>query len=327
MFGWASGELMEEKNSAAIVLIGRNLGALLDETLHAALRVGVPLVYVDSGSADASVQCAREKNIPVVELDAALPYTAARARNAGAEFLLRAFPSLGFFQFIDGDSLLDEHFIARARQVMQEDSDIAIVCGRQYERFADASIYTRLLALEWDSPRGEIEACGGNALVRVRAFVQVGGYDARLRAGEEPELCLRLRRAGWKIFAIDADMAIHDARMTRFGQWWKRAARAGHAYAEIAWMHGREREHLWVKESASIWFWGAGVWLGALGLAKSSRGSSLALLLGYPLLVARIYARMRKRGWSASDARLYALFCVLAKFPQLQGQLQFFFKL
>ncbi len=313
--------------STAIVLIGRNLGALLNETLHAALRVGAPMVYVDSGSTDDSVRRAREKNVPVVELDAGLPFTAARARNAGAEFLLRAFPSLEWIQFVDGDSLLDEQFVARAMHVMKDGAKIAIVCGRQYERFADASIYNRLLALEWDTPRGEIEACGGSALVRVCAFVQVGGYDARLRAGEEPDMCLRLRRAGWKIFGIDADMAVHDGRMTRFGQWWKRAARAGHAYAEIAWRHGRGREHFWVKESASIWFWGAGVWFGALGMAKFTRGASLVLLLGYPLLIARIYARMKRRGWSERDARLYALSCVLAKFPQLQGQLQFFFKL
>ena len=317
---------MKEINSAAIVLIGRNLGAWLEKTLNAALRVGVPLVYVDSGSTDESVRRAREKNIPVIELDASQPYTAARARNAGAEFLLRALPSLECIQFVDGDSLLDEQFIARAIQVLRAHPDIAIVCGRQHERFADASLYNRLLALEWDTPRGEIEACGGNALVRVCAFVQVGGFDARLRAGEEPEMCLRLRRAGWKIFAMDADMAIHDARMTRFGQWWKRAARAGHAYAEIAWRHGHGHERFWVHESASVWFWGAGVWLGALGMAKFTRGASLVLLVGYPLLVARIYARMKGRGWSERDARVYALFCVLAKFPQLQGQLQFFFK-
>jgi GT2 family glycosyltransferase len=310
-----------------IVIIGRNVGALLNETLDAARRVGLPLVYVDSGSTDASVARARQKNIPVVELDASQPYTAARARNAGAQFLLRQNPALEFFQFVDGDCMLAEHFVARAVAVMDADARVAVVCGQRRERFPDASVYNQLAALEWETPRGEILACGGDALVRVCAFVEVGGYDARLIAGEEPEMCLRLRRAGWKIFAVDADMTYHDARMTRFGPWWTRAARAGHAYAEIAWRHGRERERFWVHESASIWFWGAGVWLGALGLAKFTRGASLVFLLGYPLLGARIYARMRKRGWSEYDARLYALFCVLAKFPQLQGQLQFFFNL
>jgi GT2 family glycosyltransferase len=307
--------------AVGIVIIGRNLGAQLSETLDAARRVGAPHVYVDSGSTDASILRAREKNIPVVELDDSQPYTAARARNAGAQWLLRQNPALEFVQFVDGDCILAEQFIARALTVLESDARVAVVCGQRRERFPDASLYNRLAALEWEMPHGEILACGGDALVRVRAFVEVGGYDARLIAGEEPEMCLRLRRAGWKIFAIDADMTYHDARMTQFGQWWTRNVRAGHAYAEGAWMHGRAPEHHWVHESASIWLWGAGVWGAAFALSKCSRGVSLGLLLGYPLLGARIYKRSRARGWSRRDARAYAFFCVLGKFPQLQGQL------
>jgi GT2 family glycosyltransferase len=314
---------MQNQNSVGIVVIGRNLGARLQETLRAALKQNAPVVYVDSGSTDDSVARAHAQNVAVVALAASQPFTAARARNAGAQFFIQKFPSLEFLQFVDGDCLLADGFIANARAVMRAQPRVAVVCGQRREQFPDASVYHQLLALEWQAPRGEITACGGDALVRVRAFLHVNGYDARLIAGEEPELCLRLRRAGWKIFGIDAAMTYHDARMTKFAQWWQRAARAGHAYAQVAWQHRRARERFWVHESASIWFWGAGVWLGAFGLAEFSRGASLALLLGYPLLVARIYARMRRRGWSERDARLYACFCVLAKFPQLQGQLQF----
>lgn len=311
------------EDSVGIVLIGRNPGALLNETLDAALRVGAPLVYVDSGSTDASVRRAREKNVPVVEFDASQPYTAARARNVGAQFLLRQHPALEFLQFVDGDCILAQDFIARAMAVMRSDARVAVVCGQRRERFPEASVYNQLAALEWETPCGEILACGGDALVRVRAFVAVNGYNAFLIAGEEPEMCLRLRRAGWKIWGLDADMTYHDARLRRFSQWWTRSVRAGHAYAEGAWMHGREPERHWAHESASIWFWGAGVWSAALALTKLSRGLSLALLLGYPLLGARIYKRSRARGWNSRDARLYAFFCVLAKFPQLQGQLLF----
>lgn len=307
--------------SVGIVLIGRNLGALLNETLDAALRVGAPLVYVDSGSTDESVPRARAKNVPVVELDASQPYTAARARNVGAQFLLRQHPALEFLQFVDGDCILTHDFIARAIAVIRSDARVAVVCGQRRERFPDASPYNRLAALEWETPRGEILTCGGDALARVRAFVAVNGYNAQLIAGEEPEMCLRLRRAGWKIWGLDADMTYHDARLRHFSQWWTRNVRAGHAYAQGAHMHGREAEHFWVHESASIWVWGAGVWGAAFALSKISRGASLALLLGYPLLGARIYKRSRARGWSEHDARAYAFFCVLGKFPQLQGQL------
>ena len=232
-------------------------------------------------------------------------------------------PALEFVQFVDGDCVLAENFIARALAVMRSDARIAVVCGQRRERFPDASVYNQLAALEWETPRGEILACGGDALVRVRAFAEANGYNAALIAGEEPEMCLRLRRAGWKIWSIDAEMTYHDARLTHFSRWWTRNVRAGHAYAQGAWLHGREPERHWVHESASIWLWGAGVWSAAFALAKITRGLSMALLLGYPLLGARIYKRSRAQGRNSRNARLYAFFCVLGKFPQLQGQVLF----
>lgn len=314
---------MNHETSVGIVVIGRNLGALLVPALRAALRQSPLAIYVDSGSTDGSAKCAYEQGVAVIELDKSLTYTAGRARNEGAAYWLRQAPWLEFIQFVDGDCLLADQFITAGVQVMRADPQIAIVCGQRHERFPEASFYNRLAELGWWAVPGEIAYCGGDALVRARALVGVRGYDPRLIAGEEPELCLRLRRAGWKIWRIDADMTYHDIRMTRFSQWWWRSVRAGHAYAQGAWMHGRERERHHIHQCASTWFWGAAVWLCALGLAKHTRGKSLALLLGYPFLTARIFRRARRRGWTAADAGWYALFCVLAKFPQLQGQLIF----
>lgn len=310
-------------NSVGIVLIGQNPGARLDRALDAALKQTARVVYVDSGSTDGSIGRAEAHGAAVVALDASQPYTAARARNAGAQFLLQQDPAPEFFLFVDGDCLLAEGFIRVARAVMESDPCIAVVCGQRRERFPEVSVYQELLALEWQAPVGEILYFGGDAMVRIGAFVRVNGYNADLIAGEEPDLSLRLRRAGWKIWGIDAVMTYHDAQMTHFREWWERSARAGYAYAEGAWRQGRAPERHWVHESASIWFWGAGVWLGAVGLAKPTRGASFALLLGYPFLAARIYARRRAEGWGERSARLYAVFCVLAKFPQLQGQMRF----
>ena len=42
----------------------------------------------------------------------------------------------------------------------------------------------------------------------------VGGFRDDLIAGEEPELCVRLRAAGWRIWRLlESDMAFHDAAM------------------------------------------------------------------------------------------------------------------
>ena len=65
----------------------------------------------------------------------------------------------------------------------------------------------------------------------VAAFQAVQGFNPSVIAGEEPELCLRLRRLHWKVLRIDADMTFHDAAMTTFSQWWTRALRCGYAYS------------------------------------------------------------------------------------------------
>lgn len=306
-----------------IVVIGRNEGMRLIGTLLAALAQSAHVVYVDSGSGDGSAGRARACGVPVIELDPAVPFTAARSRNAGAAFWSRDAPDLEFLQFVDGDCELAPGFLTHAVAALDVDPKAAVVCGRRREQSPRASIYHRLSDIEWEAPIGEAKSCGGDALVRVSAFRAVGGFDPNWIAGEEPEFCLRLRRAGWRILRIDAEMTRHDARLAHFSQWWRRSVRAGHAYAQGAWRYGRDREHHWLRESLSIWFWGVALVGSAVLFAKPSKGTSLALLLGYPALLTRIFVRGRHRGLAREDAALYALFCLVGKLPQLQGQILF----
>lgn len=66
------------------------------------------------------------------------------------------------------------------------------------ERFPEASIYNAMCHREWNTPVGEADACGGDALMRADAFAKVGGFADGQIAYEEPELCGRLRAAGRK---------------------------------------------------------------------------------------------------------------------------------
>ena len=209
-----------------------------------------------------------------------------------------------------------------AQAELEKRPDTAAICGRRRERFADASIFNKLCDLEWDSPAGDTDSFGGDALVRVSAFRQAGGFNPALIAGEEPELSVRLRQKGWKIVRIPAEMTLHDANMHHFGQWWRRSLRAGHAYAEGAWLHGLEPEHHWLHQSLSIWFWGVFLPLACAGLAFVHPAGALLVAL-YPALLWRIYLHMRRRLLTRHDALLYAGFCVLGKFPQALGQIQF----
>jgi GT2 family glycosyltransferase len=210
-------------NKVGSVAIGRNEGERLIASLRSVIREVPPawVVYVDSGSIDQSLENARKLGVAAIELNSALPFTAARARNAGFERLRAGQPRPEFVQFIDGDCELAEDWLGTAERFLAQHPDVAVVCGQMREQYPERSVYNWLCEQEWKRPIGEAEACGGNAVFRVAAFEQVGGFRLGLVAGEEPELCLRLREQGWKVWRLDTAMAVHDAAMTRFGQWWR----------------------------------------------------------------------------------------------------------
>lgn len=298
------------------VLIGRNEGQRLRDCLESLRVLACPMVYVDSGSSDGSQAAAQSEGALVIELDLSMPFTAARARNAGFWALCRHYPEIEFVQFIDGDCVLNAGWPAAALATFREDPRLAVVCGRRRERYPEASPYNLLCDMEWDTPIGTADSCGGDALMRRDAFAAVGGFNECLIAGEEPELCLRLRQAGWTIRRIDAEMTLHDAAMNRLGQWRRRAVRAGHAYAENSWLHWADG--MWRRECWSICFWGLAVPLLALAGAYFTSGLSLLLFLAYPALMLKIFVSRRRR-MSASHAALFAASCVAAKFPQAAG--------
>lgn len=294
----------------AAIVIGRNEGARLLRGLASMDGQVALIIYVDSGSTDGSVEAAHAAGAEVVEIDMSLPFTAARARNAGLARLRDVAPETGFVQFIDGDCALREGWIETAHAALVDDPDLAVVCGRRRERFPDASLWNRMVDAEWDTPIGDAKACGGDALMRMAALEAVGGYRDDLIAGEEPEMCFRMRNLGWRIRRIEAEMTWHDAALTRFGQWWRRSQRAGHAFGEGAALHGQSPERYRMREVRRALVWGLGLPVLLLfGLLITPW--ALVLVLVWPLQM----VRLRIKGYPWSDA----IFMTLGKFPEAQG--------
>ena len=311
----------ETRTSAAgLVVIGRNEGARLVRCLEACAREGGPVVYVDSGSTDGSSDTARRLGAAVVALDMTTPFTAARARNEGFAELLRLHPALARVQFLDGDCELVGGWLTEASAFLDDHPEIAAVCGRRLERFPDASLFNQLCDIEWNRPAGITRAFGGDVLIRSQAFAAAGGYRADLIAGEEPELCVRLRGAGWKIWRLARDMTWHDAAMTRWSQWWRRNVRAGHAFAEGAFLHGGPPERHYVAEARRAVLWGVALPI-ALLLAPVAWLPLAWLWLAYPLQWLRIGLRLRRAGqeipWTQSA------FFLLGRFAEASGVLRF----
>jgi glycosyltransferase involved in cell wall biosynthesis len=311
-----------QDSRVGFVVIGRNEGQRLLVCLRS-IPPGVPVVYVDSGSTDGSVEAARALGVEAVELDLSIPFTAARARNAGfARLIARAEPPT-YVQFVDGDCELLADWTQRAVRFLDETPSSCAVVGRLRERFPDRSVYNRLCDMEWEGAPGEIRSCGGIAMYRVPSLTAVGGFREDLIAGEEPELCVRLRAAGFRLHRIDADMALHDAAMTRFSQWWRRAVRSGFAFAQGRDVQGKSPDRLGVAESRRIWVWGFAAPLAIVLAAVLVSPWCLLAFAIYPLRILRIALRL-PRGFA--DNVLRATFLVVGSFPEFLGQLRFLWR-
>ena len=302
-----------------ITAIGRNEGDRLRGCLQSALRASPLVIYVDSASSDRSVDVARALGVELIEIDPTIPLGPSRARNAGVARLLELDPKVEFVQFVDGDCELIDGWIAVALRRLQSTPKVAIVCGRLRERFPAASVYNKLCEMEWDQPPGESLACGGIFMVRVAAFQEVHGFDPDVLAGEDAELCLRLRNRSWKILRVDSEMAVHDSAILRFGQWWKRAVRCGYSYAQGAHLHGSFPNRHYVRDTRLVWFWAFLIPAFSLCAAWPSRGMSLWLLLIYPAQFCRMYSIGRARPLSRETAAAYGLSCILCRFAQFYG--------
>jgi hypothetical protein len=281
-------------------------------------------VYVDSGSTDGSVAAARARGVEVVELDLSIPFTAARARNAGWRRLLDLEPGIASILFVDGDCEIMEGFVSAAGASLAADDGLVAVCGYRRERWPDRTPYNTLCDIEWRmGPVGDISRFGGDVVIRASALIGVGGYDEKVIAAEDDELSVRLRKNGGRMLRLDMVSTIHDAAMTRAEQWWQRAKRAGHAYAQVNDIHGAPPERYFAHEVRSVFLWGLAIPTTAVGLAVPSLGLSLGLLGVYPLQAARTFRGALRRGLTLRESALWGASCTAAKIPETLGFLKY----
>lgn len=310
---------MTDTPDIAVVVIGRNEGARLVASLASLQGVVPRIVYVDSGSTDNSLQAARDAGAQVVELDLSVPFTAARARNAGFAALD---PVPEFVQFIDGDCMVEPGWIARGLAALAAHDDMGIVTGWRSEIYPDASVYNGLADFEWHRPAGDIDVCGGDMLVRSAVFLEVNGFNPGIIAGEDEEFCIRVGKAGWRLHRLPEKMTKHDADMMRFGQWWQRAVRAGHAFTQVSRLHPEYARRTRIRILV----------FGAILPLVAGVGFIFApwLLVPVALLYLLSYVRtvrgLQAEGLAPEKARHQAVFLSLSKVPNVIGMLTYFWR-
>jgi glycosyltransferase involved in cell wall biosynthesis len=310
----------------SIVVIGRNEGERLRHCLQSIVEMKVlnfetETIYVDSGSTDESVTVAQSLGVKAISLVCERP-SAAAGRNAG----WRAAQGQ-FVLFLDGDTLLHPDFVADSLSEFAED-DVAVVWGHRRELCPQNSIYNRVLDLDWIYRAGLTTFCGGDALFRRRILVQTSGFDETLIAGEEPELCRRIAALGSKILHVDRKMTAHDLAIRHWTQYWKRAVRAGHAYAEVAERFRNTDNPFWSDASARNQS-GALVLIGIVlfgWLACFFLWAVWPLMVTFLLLAGLMMRSAWRSRWKSSSLILLLLYGIhshLQQIPIYWGQLRY----
>ncbi|MBO9474045.1 glycosyltransferase family 2 protein [Shimia sp. R10_1] len=306
-------------SATTAIVIGRNEGARLVACLTSLTTQGVEIVYVDSGSTDASVAEARAAGALVVELDDSLPFTAARARQAGFDALAETEDLPEFVQFVDGDCMVAPGWISAGEAALKADDTLGLVTGWRAELYPERSVYNALCDFEWHRPAGEITVCGGDMLVRSAAFEQAGGFDPTVIAGEDEEFCLRLGKAGWKLRRLPEEMTRHDAAMLTFSQWWQRAVRGGHAYAQVGWMHPPYA----LREQARALVYGALMPMMAVWGLAANRWAFVLVLALYTASYIRTKNGLVSAGLPYWEAWRHSRLITLSKIPNTLGIFMF----
>jgi GT2 family glycosyltransferase len=309
----------------SVVVIGRNEGKRLERCLESIARAPGNLIreviYVDSRSTDGSVELACRGGATAITLNPGRT-TAAMGRNAG---WTRATSDL--ILFLDGDTILDPDFPVVACKALAQDAQISVVWGHRREINPQASVFNRVLDLDWIYPPGITEFCGGDAMMRRKALVEVEGFDDSLIAGEEPDLCRRMRALHYKILHIDHPMTGHDLQITRWNQYWKRASRAGHAYAEISARFRKSGDPFWSADRRRNLLRGS-FWLISFVAATVTtvRFGVMPLVVWLSLFCVMALRSAWKARWKCGNLGtllLYGFHSHFQQIPVLFGQLQY----
>ena len=309
-----------------VVIIGLNSAKTLAACIESVFACAYPrerinVVYADGGSTDTSLSIAASHGVNAIKVEAPTP-SPGRQRNAGWRN-----GSGEFVQFLDSDTVMEPGWLGKAIRSFVPGGVVGAVCGNRRELHPERSVFNWIGDLEWNGKPGEVEAFGGDVLISRSVLERTGGYDPDLIAGEDPELSYRIRESGYVILRLAVPMTKHDLAMRTVKQYYKRAFRSGHAFAEI---HSRHRDFkaIEVRRIAlrTIPFL---VGLAAIPFAVIFPWLALAPIVGSAILIRpRLLLVGKFQDYLAlgrADARKYAWHASLVVLPQFFGMLRFYY--
>ena len=267
----------------SIILISKdqewNIGRLIESVQREAANIkSKEIVLVDSASTDRTVDIAGNYPINILRLRPDQHLTPAAGRYMGYK------NSTGnLILFLDGDMELFPGWLEKAFQALKTNSDIAVVTGELIDLSKSTGIDDKPHLIEESTDTMiELPHGGGAAIYRRSVLEQVGSFNPYLYSEEEPELCIRIRQARYRIVQIRHPIAYHytdpKGKLSTLIGRWKRNLFFGfgqnlryHFGDPIFWTYFKERGYcclpglvvvfgfvsllISVFSGQKIWFW------------------------------------------------------------------------
>ncbi len=196
----------------SVILISRNqewnIARLVESVLRERDLLGsMDIILVDSASNDQTIEIAARYPITVYKLNPDQRLSAAAGRYVGYNHT-----SGDLVLFLDGDMELCQGWLTQALKVIRSQPEVAVVCGQVVDRPKDYTPQEN--ECTHDAMRNSGGATcvlhgGGASLYRRSVLDKVGTFNPWLYSDEEPELCLRIRHAGYQILRLPRTIAFH----------------------------------------------------------------------------------------------------------------------
>lgn len=184
----------------------RNVSACLASVLTAFAGRSFEIVLVDSASTDRTVEIASRFPTTIVRLAPDARLNPAAGRHFG--FL---YTSGSLVLFLDGDCALDADWVALAEQALRDDPGLGGVAGASHGLLPGNGASS----VQDEYPRADYENptyLAGSAAYKRAVLLRAGGFNPQLYAGEEEELGARVRKAGFRMRRLRAQMSQHHPR-------------------------------------------------------------------------------------------------------------------
>jgi glycosyltransferase involved in cell wall biosynthesis len=245
---------MSEFSDLSIVIIARNEAENIARAIESALRASehypqTEILLVDSASTDATVEIARQYPINIVRLNPAWFLSAAAGRYIGMHYTRGS-----MILYMDGDMELVAGWLEQAVPFLGEHSELAGVAGYRHDIYIQDGKIIHEQDCGCYSQGCPVEApyFAGSALYRRSALEQVRGFNPFIISDEEPELCMRLRHAGYKLMYLPYLMCVNYTLPVKSWDYFMRRFRTNlwlghgqvpryHLKTGLLWMYLKER--------------------------------------------------------------------------------------